>query len=88
MILLSFAAIFGGTCTLIGTSTNLVVNGPLTAQAHYRSMDFFELIWEGVPCAVRGIGYVLLASRWLLPDRIPAILQMQDAREYTVEMLL
>ena len=88
MIPLSFAAIFGGSCTLIGTSTNLVVNGLLTAQAHDRSMGFFELAWVGVPCAILGIGYVLLAGRWLLPDRIPAIHQMQDAREYTVEMLV
>ena len=88
MIPLSFAAIFGGTCTLIGTSTNLVVNGLLTAQAHYRSMGFFELAWVGVPCAILGTAYVLIASRWLLPDRTPAIRQMQDAREYTVEMLV
>src|SRR5579863_2633885 len=88
MIPLSFAAIFGGTCTLIGTSTNLVVNGLLTAQAHYRSMGFFELAWVGVPCALIGIAYVLIMSRWLLPDRIPAIRQLQDAREYTVEMLV
>ncbi|HEV2333663.1 MAG TPA: SLC13 family permease [Gammaproteobacteria bacterium] len=88
MIPLSFAAIFGGTCTIIGTSTNLVVNGLLTAQAHTRSMGFFELAWVGVPCALLGIGYVLLVSRWLLPDRIPAIRHLQDAREYTVEMLV
>ena len=88
MIPLSYAAIFGGTCTIIGTSTNLVVNGLLTDQAHARSMGFFELAWVGVPCAFIGIGYVLLTSRWLLADRIPAIRQLQDAREYTVEMLV
>ena len=88
MIPLSYAAIFGGTCTIIGTSTNLVVNGLLTAQAHYRSMGFFELAWVGVPCALIGITYVLIFSRWLLPDRIPAIRHLQDVREYTVEMLV
>ncbi|HEV2111463.1 MAG TPA: SLC13 family permease [Gammaproteobacteria bacterium] len=88
MIPLSFAAIFGGSCTLIGTSTNLVVNGLLTAQTDSRGMGFFELAWVGVPCALLGIAYVLVASRWLLPNRIPAIRQMQDAREYTVEMLV
>jgi di/tricarboxylate transporter len=88
MIPLSFAAIFGGTCTIIGTSTNLVVNGLLTEQAHQPSMGFFELAWVGVPCALIGMSYVLLASRWLLPDRIPAIRRLQDPREYTVEMMV
>ncbi|MGH8397242.1 MAG: SLC13 family permease [Gammaproteobacteria bacterium] len=88
MIPLSYAAIFGGTCTLIGTSTNLVVNGLLTSQAHMPSMGLFELAWIGVPCAVVGIVYVLLMSRWLLPNRIPVISQLQNAREYTVEMLV
>ena len=87
MIPLSYAAIFGGTCTLIGTSTNLVVNGLMT-QAHQRGMGLFDLAWVGVPCALVGICYVLLFSRKLLPDRIPAIRHLQDVREYTVEMLV
>ncbi|MDE2460069.1 MAG: SLC13 family permease [Gammaproteobacteria bacterium] len=88
MIPLSYAAIFGGTCTLIGTSTNLVVNGLLTSQAHMHGMGLFELAWIGVPCALVGITYVLITSRWLLPARVPVMAQLQDAREYTVEMLV
>jgi di/tricarboxylate transporter len=88
MIPLSYAAIFGGTCTLIGTSTNLVVNGMLTQQAHLPGMGFFQLAWIGVPCAVIGITYVLVVGRWLLPERIPVFSQSQDAREYTIEMLV
>lgn len=88
MIPLSYAAIFGGTCTLIGTSTNLVVNGLLTSQAHLRGMGLFELAWIGVPCALVGTSYVLITSRWLLPERVPVMTQLQDAREYTVEMVV
>ncbi|HEY1772246.1 MAG TPA: SLC13 family permease [Gammaproteobacteria bacterium] len=88
MIPLSYAAIFGGTCTLIGTSTNLVVNGMLTEQAHLPGMGFFQLAWIGVPCALIGITYVLTVGRWLLPERIPVFAQSQDAREYTIEMMV
>lgn len=88
MIPLSYAAIFGGSCTLIGTSTNLVVNGLLTSQAHLPGMSLFELAWIGLPCALLGIGYVLGMSRWLLPGRIPVISQLEDVREYTVEMMV
>ena len=88
MIPLSYAAIFGGTCTLIGTSTNLVVNGLLTQQAHLPGMGFFQLAWIGVPCALIGISYVLVVGRWLLPERIPVFGQSKDAREYTIEMLV
>jgi len=88
MMPLSYAAIFGGTCTLIGTSTNLVVNGLLKSQAHLPGMSFFEIAWIGVPCALIGLLYVLLTSRWLLPMRNPALAQLENPREYTVEMLL
>ena len=88
MIPLSYAAIFGGTCTLIGTSTNLVVNGLLTGQAHLPGMGFFQLAWIGVPCALIGLTYVLIVGRWLLPERIPVFSQAKDAREYTIEMMV
>lgn len=88
MIPLSYAAIFGGTCTLIGTSTNLVVNGMLTGQAHLPGMAFFQLAWVGVPCAFMGLLYVLIVGRWLLPERVPVFAQAKDAREYTIEMMV
>lgn len=84
---LSYAAILGGTCTLIGTSTNLVINGILLEQ-HGRGMSLFELAWVGVPCAVVGISYVLIAGKWLLPDRKAVFSDAHDPREYTVEMIV
>jgi hypothetical protein len=74
MIPLSFASILGGTCTLIGTSTNLVVLGMLqqwrgadgTATETHK-MGLFDLGLYGIPCALTGMTYMLLASRALLP---------------------
>ncbi len=83
---LSFAAILGGLCTIVGTSTNLVVNGLLIAETSSSGLGFFELAAVGVPCALAGMAYVLVAGPRLLPDRIPAVEQLTDPREYTVEM--
>ncbi|HET7307734.1 MAG TPA: SLC13 family permease [Gammaproteobacteria bacterium] len=88
MIPLSYAAILGGTCTLIGTSTNLVVDGLLISRAHLPGFGFFELTALGIPYAIVGIGYVLLLGRWRLPERVAAMENLQDPREYTVEMLV
>ncbi|CAN5906205.1 SLC13 family permease [soil metagenome] len=87
MIPLSYAAILGGTCTLIGTSTNLVVNGFLIREG-MPGLGMFSIAWVGLPSALFGVAYILLFSRWLLPDRRPAIAQLNDPRQYTVEMLV
>jgi di/tricarboxylate transporter len=87
MIPLSYAAILGGTCSLIGTSTNLVVYGLMTERTELR-FGLFDIAWVGLPCAVVGIAIVVLFHRWLLPDRRSAIDQQGDPREYTVEMLV
>jgi len=88
MIPLSYAAIFGGVCTLIGTSTNLVVNGLVISETDMGSLGMFTITWVGLPCALVGIAYVLLFGRWLLPDRRPAVSTSDDPRQYTVEMIV
>ncbi|MCH8503461.1 MAG: SLC13 family permease [Ectothiorhodospiraceae bacterium] len=88
MIPLSYAAILGGTCTLIGTSTNLVVNGLIIDYTPSSGLSMFDLAWVGVPVAVAGLAFILLTTRWLLPDRRPAMSQRRDPREYSVEMLV
>jgi len=88
LIPLSYAAILGGVCTLIGTSTNLVVNGLLIAETEHEGLGMFDIAWVGLPCAVGGLVYLLIFSRWLLPDRKPAISIGDDPREYTVEMIV
>jgi di/tricarboxylate transporter len=88
MIPLSYASIAGGACTLIGTSTNLVVNGLWIRETKEQGLGLFELAWVGLPLAVLVLLYLLMFSRWLLPDRQSAISRFDDPREYTVEMLV
>jgi di/tricarboxylate transporter len=90
MMPLSFATILGGLCTLIGTSTNVIVNGlmkdAVKAGEIDTTMTFFTLSWIGVPCAIAGLAYMIVVSRWLLPARQPALRMKDDPRAYTVEM--
>jgi di/tricarboxylate transporter len=86
MLPLSYAAIAGGTCTLIGTSTNLVVNGLVQAQTSLPAFGILDLAWIGIPITLTVFIYVLIAQQWLLPQRRPAMSRFADAREYTVEM--
>jgi len=88
MIPLSYAAILGGTCTLIGTSTNLVVNGLLIEQNGGAGLRMFDLAWVGIPVALAGGVFLLATARWLLPDRRPVMAQFDDPREYSVEMVV
>lgn len=67
LIPLSYATILGGVCTLIGTSTNLVVHG-MILDAGYEGFSMFELGKVGIIIAVTGIIYLLFFSRRLLPD--------------------
>ena len=85
---LSYAATFGGMCTLIGTSTNLIINDKIAEEENLEALGMFDLAWIGVPCAIAGLAYILLFSRKLLPDRTPAINLSDDPRQYTVEMLI
>ena len=89
---LSYAAIMGGSCSLIGTATNVFVAAEYGAalnanQVIGEELGMFSITAVGLPAALVGIGYILLTSRWLLPDH-----QTQgdssDARQYTFEMLI
>jgi di/tricarboxylate transporter len=87
MIPLSYAAILGGTMTLIGTSTNLVVQGLIIKTlGPAAKFGMFDVSWVGVPAALIGGIYVIFAARYLLPDRRPALSTTDDPKEYTVEM--
>ncbi|MFH2053022.1 MAG: SLC13 family permease [bacterium] len=88
MIPLSYAAIFGGTCTLIGTSTNLVVSGLVAADPSLPGIGFFEIAWVGLPSAVLGIAFVILVGSRLLPDRGSVVSEPVNPKEYAVEVLV
>lgn len=85
---LSYAAILGGTCTLIGTSTNLVVFGLLRDLPTPYDLGLFDIAWVGVPAAAVGIAYCLIMGRWLLPDRKSVTAAVEDMRQYCVEMIV
>lgn len=82
LIPLSFASIFGGTCTLIGTSTNLVVSGLL--EDRYPDdprIGLFDLSEYGVPIAMAGITYVVLMTP-LIFRRSPNSSGSDDGADY------
>ena len=87
MIPLSYSAIFGGTCTLIGTSTNLVVSGIIEKDMGVQ-LGLFEIAKVGAPFALIMFVIVTIMSILLLPDRSSAIEQMGDPKEYTTEMIV
>jgi di/tricarboxylate transporter len=77
--------ILAGLCTLVGTSTNLIVNSLLVKTVPDSGLSLFSLAWIGVPLTLIGFVYTLIVSRWLLPDRQSPVEQLQNAREYSVE---
>jgi len=84
---LSYAAILGGMCTLMGTSTNLIVRELyLQKDNGGATMGFFTPAIVGLPATIIGLVYIIFASRWLLPERKPAVSVNDDPQKYTVEM--
>ena len=85
---ISFAAIVGGTVTLIGTSTNLVVSG-LLEDAGYEPMGLFEIGKVGLPFAILAAITMVLITPLLLPERrAPSETADADAREFTLELIV
>jgi di/tricarboxylate transporter len=82
---LSFAAILGGMCTLIGTSTTMVVNKELPLEYQ---LGMFDIAWVGVPILIVGLIYLTFCTKYLLPDRQESFDELQDPREYTTEMMV
>lgn len=65
---LSFGALLGGVCTLVGTSTNILVSG--IAEKHgLQPFGMFEMSPAGVFFLIAGIVYILVAGHWLMPNR-------------------
>ena len=89
LIPLSYLSILGGTLTLIGTSTNLVVQGLIIEEARpdLFPLSLFEIAWVGLPYAVTGVVFMALFGTRLLPARKELLEQLGESRrEYLVEM--
>lgn len=69
LIPLSYAAIVGGTCTIIGTSTNLIASG-IAADAGLEPFSMFEVSKLGILFVIAVFFYILLGGWRLIPDRI------------------
>lgn len=86
MLPLSYAAILGGTCTLIGTSTNLVVHGFLLEKGH-AGFQFFDFAWIGIPLTFIGLTAIILFVHRLLPDHKDSMIQLgRNTREFVVAL--
>lgn len=95
---LAFGAILGGSCTLIGTSTNLAVSGALQryqAQPEFQGLQMqpftmFELTTVGVAIVGVGMLYMLLMGIWLLPKRggSDSLTEQYKMREYVTEVVV
>lgn len=87
LIPLSYFAILGGLCTMIGTSTNLVVHG-LWIDSGRNALGIFAITPLGIICAAVGAAFLLLTSRRLLPQRALETTNRRNPREYAVEMVV
>ena len=83
---LSYASILGGICTLIGTSTNLVVAGLAEEWDPSVKFGIFEIAQLGIPALTIGVLFIVVTSQWLLKDRQGALQELGKAREYTIAM--
>lgn len=89
---MSFASILGGACTLIGTSTNLVIGGlVMDAIAHgddvtgLREIRMFDPALVAVPAAVLGLVFIVILGRFLLPKDTEGIQEQVGQRMYSAE---
>ncbi len=89
LIPLSYASILGGTCTLIGTSTNLLASGILT-ESGYKAIGMFELSAIGIPLLLAGTAFLVFFGNRLLPNRetLTAILSEEERKEFMAEVFV
>lgn len=87
LIPLSYASILAGSCTLIGTSTNIIVSD-LSAGYGYGALEMFELSKIGVPIAVLGLGFLLMAAFKIMPTTANPTCELESGhrQQYLAEI--
>ena len=93
LIPVSYASIFGGCCTLLGTSTNILANGIIMTSEVYPNLDpigMFELSKLGLPLLVISLGFLLLFGNQLLPVRegLTNILSDIEQKQFLAEAVV
>lgn len=88
LIPLSYAAIFGGMCTLIGTTSNLVVHG-LMLDSGFQGFHLFELGKIGLFISLVGLVYMSVFGNWLLPGKKVKVMKGNtDVKDYYYNLRL
>lgn len=77
LIPLSYVSILAGTCTLVGTSTNILVSD-LSAGHGYGTIGMFELSKVGIPIAIFGVGFIFATAGKLLPDIVNPTCELEN----------
>ena len=93
LIPVSYASIFGGCCTLVGTSTNILASGIISSSSTYQNMPplgMFELSKIGFPLLCISLGVLVLFGRKLLPNReaLSDIISELDNKEFLTEAII
>jgi di/tricarboxylate transporter len=88
LIPVSYASILAGTCTLIGTSTNIIVSD-LSAMYGYGRLSMFELAALGLPIAVLGLVFLYFTAPRLMPGHVEPVCEVDmEHRRYLAELLV
>ncbi|MEJ2543875.1 MAG: SLC13 family permease [Calditrichaceae bacterium] len=86
LIPLSYAAILGGMCTLIGTSTNLIIYG-LMIDFGMEGMGLFEISKLGIPVAILGLLYIIFIGYRILPEHKESFTMIEEkTREFVIQL--
>lgn len=89
LIPLSYISILAGTCTLIGTSTNIIVSD-LSVAYGFEKLSMFELSSLGVPVAIIGMLFLYFASPGIMPERTAPVCELDETKEkrYIAELII
>lgn len=83
---LSFASILGGMCTMIGTSTNILLSGLMEQAGVAESLHLFSPAMVGLPLVFIGVLYFVVVGHRLLPVSEDVVSSLEDAQKYSVVM--